>query len=227
MLERFRSIGSASPQPAQQEGVGALHLLITRATEERAALNAVLDVLALRSAQIVPLARQLDEANSKAATLAERLNEMSARFAALDGRTSDLEALNLRIEGLTEATARVEQRVRDAVGPGSELHRHRVTLEQVSAEVRQLNAVSQTTEQGLRSLSTLSEQVTQKTKALEHQQQIVEHALVQSNRVAEMVWAVDNQLTTVTEGLKRVGTAQETIERIERLAADTAAQLTA
>ena len=46
--------------------------------------------------------------------------------------------------------------------------------------------------------------MSQKAKTLEHQQQIVEHAVVQSNRVSEMVWSMDTQIKTIAAGLSAV-----------------------
>ena len=68
----------------------------------------------------------------------------------------------------------------------------------------------------------MSEHVTRKAKALEGQQQAVEHAVVQSNRVSEMVWSMDAQMAKLHDSMKQTAKAEETIGRIEKLSADTA-----
>ena len=86
----------------------------------------------------------------------------------------------------------------------------------------QLHELSQSTADRLASLNALSEHVTRKAKALESQQQAVEHAVVQSNRVSEMVWSMDAQMAKLYDGLKQTAKAEETIGRIEKLSAETA-----
>src|SRR5438309_5441343 len=88
-----------------------------------------------------------------------------------------------------------------------------------------LHELSQSTEERLTSLNALAEHVSHKAKALENQQQAVEHAVVQANRVNEMVWAMDVQIGKLNEGMKQAAKAEETIGRIEKLAQETDAQL--
>src|SRR3954453_8683704 len=93
--------------------------------------------------------------------------------------------------------------------------------EQKLGPLAQLHELSQSTEARLNSLNALSEHVSRKAKALESQQQAVEHAVVQANRVNEMVWSMDVQIGKLTDGMKQAAKAEETIGRIERLAQDT------
>ena len=75
----------------------------------------------------------------------------------------------------------------------------------------QLHELSQSTEERLTALNALAEHVSHKAKALESQQQSVEHAVVQANRVNEMVWAMDVQIGKLNEGMKQVARAEETL----------------
>src|SRR5579872_6284734 len=88
-----------------------------------------------------------------------------------------------------------------------------------------LHELSQSTEERLTTLNALAEHVSHKAKALESQQQAVEHAVVQANRVNEMVWAMDVQIGKLNEGLKQVARAEETVTRIEKLASDTSQRM--
>src|SRR5204862_4188078 len=91
----------------------------------------------------------------------------------------------------------------------------------------QLHELSQSTEERLTSLNALAEHVSHKAKALENQQQAVEHAVVQANRINEMVWAMDVQIGKLNEGMKQAAKAEETIGRIEELARESSTDLEA
>ncbi len=88
-----------------------------------------------------------------------------------------------------------------------------------------LHELSQSTDEHLTSLNALAEHVSHKAKALESQQQSVEHAVVQANRVNEMVWAMDVQIGKLNEGMKQVARADDTLARTEKLAVETHSQL--
>src|SRR4029077_13070502 len=102
------------------------------------------------------------------------------------------------------------------------------TVKEVEAKLgplARLHELSQSTEERLTTLNALAEHVSHKAKALETQQHAVEHAVVQANRVNEMVWAMDVQIAKLNEGMKQVARADDTLARTEKLAAETDAQL--
>jgi len=202
MLEKLKfNVGRSQ---SVQEQTGALHLLVTRAQDERTALQSAVDLLARAEPTAASLGRQVQDVAGKATSLGSRLDELTGRLAALESRASAIDALDARIQALTDATVSAERKVQDALGPSSDLHKHRLLMEQVSEQATQLQDFTQNTERRLRTLDTLSDQLSQKAKTLEHQQQIVEHAVVQSNRVSEMVWSMDTQIKTVAGGLERL-----------------------
>src|SRR5438094_4302806 len=90
-----------------------------------------------------------------------------------------------------------------------------------------LHELSQSTEERLTALNALAAHVSQRAKALENQQHAVEHAVVQANRVNEMVWAMDVQIGKLNEGMQQAAKADETIARIEKLGVDTAQRMDA
>jgi chromosome segregation ATPase len=98
-------------------------------------------------------------------------------------------------------------------------------VEKKLGPLAQLHEISQSTDERLTALNALAEHVSRKAKALESQQQAVEHAVVQANRVNEMVWSMDVQIGKLNEGMKQAAKAEETIGRIERLSLDAGAQL--
>ncbi|MCX6538867.1 MAG: hypothetical protein NT151_08035 [Acidobacteria bacterium] len=100
-------------------------------------------------------------------------------------------------------------------------------IEKKLASFTALEDLSRTTKERLSALNQLAEHVSQKTKTLETQKQTIEHAIVESSRLNEMVWSMDAQVTKLNEGLKFVASAEETAERLERLARETTAQVDA
>ena len=91
----------------------------------------------------------------------------------------------------------------------------------------QLQELSKNTEERLASLNALAEHVSQKAKALEAQKHAVERAVVEANRLNEMVWSMDVQIAKLNEGSKHVARAEDTVARMEKLAQETTAQLSA
>jgi chromosome segregation ATPase len=88
-----------------------------------------------------------------------------------------------------------------------------------------LDELSKSTEERLGALNSLSEHVSLKVKALEGQRGVVERAIVESNRLNEMVWAMDGQIARLADGAKQITKAEDLIERLEKLSADTSAEL--
>src|SRR5260221_9335817 len=78
----------------------------------------------------------------------------------------------------------------------------------------QLQELSKTTEEKLTGLNALAEHVSQKAKALESQKHAVERAVVEANRLNEMVWSMDVQISRLNEGLKQAARSEETVTRI-------------
>src|SRR5580765_1065992 len=94
-------------------------------------------------------------------------------------------------------------------------------VEKKLGPVAQLHELSQSTAERLTAINALAEHVSRKAKALESQQQAVEHAVVQANRVSEMVWSMDAQIAKLNEGMKQVAKSDETLNRIEKLSDET------
>ena len=104
------------------------------------------------------------------------------------------------------------------------------TVKEVEAKLgplARLHELSQSTEERLTALNALAEHVSRKAKALEGQQQSVEHAVVQANRVNEMIWSMDVQVGKLNEGMKQIAKAEETLSRVERLSEDTSVRMDA
>ncbi len=96
-----------------------------------------------------------------------------------------------------------------------------------SVPLMQLQELSKTTEEKLTSLNALAEHVSQKAKALEAQKHTIDRAVVEANRLNEMVWSMDVQVGKLNEGLKQAARGEETVARIEKLVAETNASVDA
>jgi chromosome segregation ATPase len=88
-----------------------------------------------------------------------------------------------------------------------------------------LKELSKTTEERMSTLNSLAEHVTQKIKALENQKHTVEHAVVEANRLNEMVWAMEVQINTLNEGSRQAARTEELIDRVEKLSREATEQL--
>src|SRR6266550_4144498 len=91
----------------------------------------------------------------------------------------------------------------------------------------QLQELSKTTEEKLTWLNSLAEHVTQKAKALESQKHTVERAVVEANRLNELVWSMDVQVNKLNEGLKQAVRGEESLSKIDKLVSETNAQVEA
>jgi len=138
---------------------------------------------------------------------------------------AELDQLRAMAATLTHDYARIRDTSREA---REDTNAAMTTVKEVEAKLgplARLHELSQSTEERLTTLNALAEHVSHKAKALEGQQQVVEHAVVQANRVNEMVWAMDLQIGKLNEGMKQAAKAEDTITRIEKLAHETGTQL--
>ena len=77
----------------------------------------------------------------------------------------------------------------------------------------------------LAALNALSEHVTRKLKTIEGQQQAVEHAVLQANRVNELAWEMETKTATIAEGVRQASEAEEAVARVEGFIRQAAARL--
>lgn len=100
-------------------------------------------------------------------------------------------------------------------------------IETKAGSIIELHELSKNTEERLTALNALAEHVSVKTKALGNQKQVIERAVVEANRLNEMVWAMDMQIARLNEGAKQTANVEETIGRIDKLAQESSARLEA
>ena len=153
--------------------------------------------------------------------------EVTQSISMTDTVKSELDQVRALATTLTEDYATIREMSRQA---REDTDTAVVTVKEVEAKLAplaQLHELSQSTEERLTALNALAAHVSQRAKALENQQHAVEHAVVQANRVNEMVWAMDVQIGKLNEGMQQAAKADETIARIEKLGVDTAQRMDA
>ena len=123
----------------------------------------------------------------------------------------ELDQIRASATSLTQDYAKIRETSREAREDTTAALSSVKEIQKKLEPLTQLHELSQSTADRLASLNALSEHVTRKAKALESQQQAVEHAVVQANRVSEMVWSMDAQMAKLHEGLKQSAKAEETI----------------
>ena len=154
-------------------------------------------------------------------TLGE-VKQSSTQASAVKG---DLDQIRSLATQLAQDYGRVRETSREAKDDTTAAMATIKEVEKKLGPLAALHEMSERTEERLTTLNALAEHVSHKAKALEGQQQAVEHAVVQANRLSEMVWNMDVQIAKLNEGLKQAAKAEETIGRIEKLVQDTGAQL--
>ena len=141
----------------------------------------------------------------------------NAQVAAVHG---DLEQLRGLAGQLGQDYAKIRDAARDAREDSSAAVDAVREVENKLGRLAQLQELSRETEAKLTALSAVAEHVSQKTRALDSQKHIVDRAVVEANRVNELVWNMDVQIGKLNEGLKQVARGEEATARMEDLAED-------
>jgi chromosome segregation ATPase len=140
---------------------------------------------------------------------------------------SELEIISGVAASLSEDCAELGQASRKAREDTTAATTAIQEVEKKLGPLAKLQELGQDTEERLVTLNALAERVSLKAKVIEGQQPTVEHALVQANRVNEMVWSMEVQIGKLNEGMKQMATADETLARLEKLSTDTTERLQA
>ncbi len=137
----------------------------------------------------------------------------------------ELDAIRSTGTQLTAEFTRLRDTSREAKDDSASAMEAVKEIEKKLGPLVQLQELSKNTEERLASLNALAEHVSQKAKALEAQKHAVDRAVVEANRLNEMVWSMDVQVAKLNEGSKNVARAEDTVARVEKLTQETAAQL--
>src|SRR5262249_53713980 len=119
---------------------------------------------------------------------------------------------------LQDATLEAQRRNQTSMEAVRQIEKRLDSLPAIQEQVRG-------TEEQLPSLSALAGDVSHKGQAPEGQKHMVERAVVEANRLNEMVWAMDVQIQKLNDGNAQMAGAEQMLARIEKVAQDTSAQL--
>jgi uncharacterized coiled-coil DUF342 family protein len=149
---------------------------------------------------------------------------------ALEGTSTSRTELE-QIRGVATQLTQDYTRMRDASREGHERAASAMDavkeIEKKLGPLATIQELSKNTEERLVSLNALAEHVLVKSKAVENQKHAVERAVVEANRLNEMVWAMDVQIAKLAEGNKQGAKTEETLGRLEKLAQEMNGQLDA
>ena len=138
---------------------------------------------------------------------------------------NDIDLLRTGIAGLAQDAETGREAALKARGHATKATEVVADLQRKLEPLSQMNALGKDADAQLRTLNALAEHVAAKVKALESQQSVVEHALVESRRVHEMVWDMEVQIKKLDEGTKRAASVEETLATLERMHTDTSTRL--
>src|SRR5436190_15597603 len=194
--------------------VAALETAVQKAEGNlRETLTGEAEVHARREAleQLLTLARDTLQATEAVkthrdvlTTLEERVSAVQGDFQPLLGQyhtfRTDFEQLRLDYSTSLQDAAASREASQQALANAAKATDTLAELGRALGPLGQLQTINQETAAQLRALNTLAEHVAVKVKALESQQQVVDHALLESRRVHEMVWDLDVQIEKMREG---------------------------
>jgi chromosome segregation ATPase len=98
-------------------------------------------------------------------------------------------------------------------------------VERKLGRLTHLQELSKATEEKITGLNALAEYVGQKTRALDAQKHAVDRAVVEANRLNEMVWNMDAQIGKLNDDVKQAARAEETLARVDETLRDAATRL--
>ena len=161
--------------------------------------------------------------------LRERLrtaqNEVKSSASTARSLKADFDRLRSLTGQLTQEHARLKESVRETHAQAATTTAAVRDVDKKLGPLNEMLELSKTTETRLATLNSLAAHVLQKVKVLENQKHTVEHAVVEANRLNEMVWNMDVQVVKLKDGAQQAAQVEETVHRIELLANDTGAQL--
>ena len=184
------------------------------------------------TAQNIEATARVDALKKEHAVLGEAREELRSAQTEMKDVTNEVSALKAKREKLGIVTTRLQQehdRVTESLrNTGENANQTAQTVNEVEEKLKsftRLNELSKTTDERLSRLNALAEHVMNKVKALKNQERTVEHAIVESKRVSEMVWDMDVQIGKLNEASKQMDQLDVTVNRIETVSKEINGQL--
>ena len=223
-----KKMGLGGVKPTQEKA-DELQALIKMSREERGALKLMLTQIKIDSKNLSEAGKSiqkekvvLDQLRDDLRQAQDETKDSADKRVALKGDFDKLWAIGSQLQ---QEYGRMKESLRATREEASNTTEAVRDVEKKLRPLVKLNELSETTEERLAMLNSLAEHVMQKVKVLENQKHTVEHAVVESNRVSEMVWNMDVQIGKLNEGSKQAAQADETLSRIEHVSRAVMAKL--
>jgi len=226
----------------QTTALDAVDARIQRLADTAAHTEETVTQLAAPDGELESQRRQLQQLSATAVETQAALTAICGEHLTLEDVRRDLVASHEQMQTAIAEAGGLKRDLDDVRGVAAQITREHAELRQASRQtrdhaaaaaesvadverklepLRQVQDLSIRTEEKLALLNALAEHVNQKTKALESQKHTLDRAVVEANRLNEMVWSMDVQIGKLQEGLKEAARSQETVSRIERLTEET------
>ena len=223
-----KKMGLGGVKPTQEKA-DELQALIKMSREERGAMKLMLTQIKIDSKNLSEAGKSiqkekvvLDQLRDDLRQAQDETKDSADKRVALKGDFDKLWAIGSQLQ---QEYGRMKESLRATREEASNTTEAVRDVEKKLRPLVKLNELSETTEERLAMLNSLAEHVMQKVKVLENQKHTVEHAVVESNRVSEMVWNMDVQIGKLNEGSKQAAQADETLSRIEHVSRAVMAKL--
>ena len=200
-----------APDGDLQKQKQAMQSLSSQALQTRASL----DALKKDQATLEELREHLRQSQTA-------VRESTAQNATLKGEFEQLRVLSTQIAQDVTRLREVSRETHDEANTSIEMVKE---VEKKLGPLAQLQEMSKTTEERMAALNALAEHVNQKIKQLDNQKHTVEHAVIESNRLNEMIWAMEIQINKLNEGARQATRTEELIERVEKMSREVTGQL--
>ena len=228
MLDAIKRLAGDSKEQKRADAE-ELEALIATARKERDALNAAVTTVRAHSAKLTEAGKSLEQVTTRSAEKTRSLDAVAGRIEELERKANALVDLEKRAQGLDkniklaqanldEDYAKIRATSRDAKEDSAFAAAAVREVENKMGRLTQLQELSKSTEGKLAALNALAEHITQKMKVLGGQKHIVDRAVVEANRVDELVWNMGVQIDKLNEGFKQAAQGEEAAARLEKLA---------
>ncbi len=188
---------------------------LDNSVDQAAQTTADFEALKKEQSSFNQLRQELQQTQKRMQNAAQETAAVKGEFDSLREAASSLRGEQSRVEDALRATreesAATIEKVKD--------------VEKKLVPLAEVNELSKAAGERLASLNVLSEHVASKIKVLENQKHSIEHAVVESNRLGELMWNMEIQIQKLDEGSKRAAKAEETLDRTEQTVAEIASQL--
>src|SRR5688572_11962044 len=200
-----------APDGELQKQKQAMQSLSSQALQTRASLDA------LKKDQ-----EALDDIREQLRLAHGEVRESGDRTESLKGEFDQLRAASAQ---LAQELGRVKDLSRETRDEANETVESVKEVEKRLGPLAELHELTKTTEERMTSLNALAEHVGQKIKALENQKHTVEHVVVESNRLNEMIWSMEVQINKLNEAGRQATRTEELVDRVEKLSREVTGQL--